>query len=609
MGDSLDKSKELPIYDIKTDYSSYRIADDGDDDNVGVVKALDNMVRVTVTTSPDIVSTLSSGMSIGVRHNYIQRGADDTTAIMNKTESSPIIGVNESENSFAFLVPLYMPLTISRAYKFKDATGLWGPADETYLLIYCDVTHLFSYDESKTNTTVNEGVLGLRLTIGEDSVLYDWDDSMYNGNTRLIIPWSEDFDILVPELLNDDERLTTPLDITSLRLERTTPDFLHDDNYTMFVDTELASIGVPILNKESAEGNKSILLNERFVDDVRKKAVNPGIDMERDVYHPVWVVNGKTEMIYDIVFNFHFREHRGENWLVKDNSMWNGVADDNKLMNSSDSEIDPFFSNDEPSRQSDLLSYLGFNNNDVRFQKNRLTKSFIRLLFYDSPKTSQQNLLYTSTVYFNTNELFAKYMRQAETSPYSYTREDDDTVLMGLTGIDVSREPYGFDSDTDSEDLRLSSQIRLKDKISSKGSSDGFYMYLWKESDNGTEAQDIYLKVEFNHAGYGRTIPFMMPYYDKVKHGSSEGRIKSFEDIVKDFNGTGDDKPYGIRQYQKFAYIHMKYRYDGVLDKHIFYLDKETYGDARSGASLAYDANTLYLNLYEAKIDTETIDG
>ena len=58
------------------------------------------------------------------------------------------------------------------------------------------------------------------------------------------------------------------------------------------------------------------------------------------------------------------------------------------------------------------------------------------------------------------------------------------------------------------ESLRLSSQFVVKDKYSSESSSEGFYLYLWKDMANTTPG-DIYMRVEFNHAGYGRTIPFL----------------------------------------------------------------------------------------------------
>ena len=64
-----------------------------------------------------------------------------------------------------------------------------------------------------------------------------------------------------------------------------------------------------------------------------------------------------------------------------------------------------------------------------------------------------------------------------------------------------------------------------------------------------------------------------------------EEQAKEFEDILADWNakktinGTtgiatwtqGTDGHYGIRQYTKFSYIHLKYQYDKTSDKHYYY--------------------------------------
>ena len=166
------------------------------------------------------------------------------------------------------------------------------------------------------------------------------------------------------------------------------------------------------------------------------------------------------------------------------------------------------------------------------------------------------------------------------------------------TGIKVNRESFN-------EKTRLSSQFVVKSKNTSKASSEGFYLYIWK--DNSTPLpQDLYMKVEFNHAGYGRTIPFMCPFRDPNK---SEGNgFKSFQDILNDWSvaeskwGTDDDTRYGIRKYLKYSYIHFKYRYDKDNKRHVYYLDDEFYGTNTSNGGVHFDDNAITINLYEAKI-------
>ena len=195
--------------------------------------------------------------------------------------------------------------------------------------------------------------------------------------------------------------------------------------------------------------------------------------------------------------------------------------------------------------QSDLLSYLGFDDDDVKYQKSKLKKSFLRISFYDSDNIANQNLLHTATIFLDSGELFAKYIKNIETedeykatktviaqknpeisfkagsilTSSEYEKLDDDNrkkcVISGellattggsssdkegytmydKVGMAVNREPMrkrALDKSLDFGDnidelerLRMSSQIVVTDKNSSKRSSEGFYFYTYKSNDNG----------------------------------------------------------------------------------------------------------------------------
>ena len=337
--------------------------------------------------------------------------------------------------------------------------------------------------------------------------------------------------------------------------------------------------------------------------------------------------------------------------------------------------------------QSDLLSYLGFTNDDVKYQKSKLKKSFLRISFYDSDNVGNQNLLHTSTIFLDSGDLFAKYIKNIETedeykateaviaqkSPEisfpkdsiltssEYEKLDDDNrkkcvingELLAVTGdsssdkdkntvydkvgVSVDREPMrkkALDKDNDFGDdidelerLRMSSQIVVTDKNSSKRSSEGFYFYTYKTNDNGVYPSDIYMRVEFNHAGYGRVIPFMMPYIrkseEKLKENSPgyerytatdrKDKIKTFDDICYDWSEIDIDKGiedkylkddsdigYSAVRYMKYCHIKWKYRYDKHTQKHIYYLDPDVYGTGVTSDNK--HGNNIILNLYEGKI-------
>ena len=453
--------------------------------------------------------------------------------------------------------------------------------------------------------------------------------------------------------------------------------FLFTEFTNYYFEYERAVVNIPMPLSNSFETNlyQSDLLQEYFVEDEKRKAINKIVDLEKDVYYPVIKNDNSFSDVYTLRFNLHFREHRGDNWLVdyvkewipnhqyykddrvfyngsiwrctenntgqavfnkeyfekvEENSFWNGVKQEKSGIS-----IDNQITGDGV---SDLLCFLDFNNNDIRYQKNKLKKSFLRLSFYDSMNPANQNMLGYSTIFLDSGNLFSKYAKHLETDGYKMIGYDKNNYGIynidnnTKKGIRVDRE-YSFD-----EEHRLSSQFVVKNKNTSTASSEGFYLYLWKDNES-VLPQDLYMKVEFNHAGYGRTMPFMMPYWDKQKWNNKKSGIKTFDEILNDWkskkytyynkdkpndlktedeylqlteegkkdyllldvfkwkiNNTETDGHYGIKQYMKFSYIHLKYEYDKDNDKHIYYLDPETYGNINGNKEIV-------INLYEAKVE------
>ena len=430
--------------------------------------------------------------------------------------------------------------------------------------------------------------------------------------------------------------------LSGIRVYRQTPLFRQTNNIFIYIDSTLCNINIPLSINFATNMYQSDALNENFVADERNRAINRVVDMEKDAYHPViWdsknenYVTGIDKEADKIVFNLHFRQHRGDDWLVEPDTYWNGCyvdETDNKVKFINEvteyNEIDFFSYKENKDRQSDLLTYLNFTNDDVRYQKNKLARSFIRIMFYDSMNPANQNLLYYSTVFLDVGTLFGKYIKHIEEIPYrTVIYETDETTgketinaeesVKDLVGIKVNREPCGDltenKSDDEIEELRLSCQLSIQDKYQSNGSSDGFYLYLWKDNEIGVTPVDLYVKVEFNHAGYGRTIPMMMPFWDENKHKDKKG-IKTFQEILDDWNSEKDendiwknngevtDGQYGARQYMKYSYIHFKCKYDKIHKQHIYYLDDEYYGTNIKDGGVHFEDNIITLNLYEAKM-------
>lgn len=571
-------------------------------------------------------------------------------------------------------------------------------ADEERWYLYFDQPHLFNPPIEEREYTEGSEELNYKITIFIDFSYIGDEGSSVNGLAELECQYENPYELsyvfdgsdeTINKLrsvvfTNEEQTEDNDLifgDVNGLKVYRETPYFqksvnsnflTNTNNIFIYIEKPLYRISIPLSINFETNTYQSDILNEQYVEDERNKAINKITDMEKDVYHPViWdsskedengykigdYVDGINKEVEKIVFNLHFRQHRGDDWLVEPDTYWNGCyvdTDDNKVKFIDEitdySDVNYFsykqIENGENedirrSKQSDLMTYLGFTNSDIRYQKNKLSRSFIRIMFYDSMNPGNQNLLYYSTIFVDSGKLFGKYIKYIEDTPYRSvvyeTNEDTETETINaedstidLVGIKVDREPYGDllkdEEDNDFitldqvEELRLSCQFTVRDKFQSDASSDGFYLYLWKDNESGVIPSDIYMKVEFNHAGYGRTIPFMMPFWDPVKFEKvtdkplKERGIKTFKEILNDWNSTKDeneiwrnegnitDGQYGARQYMKYSYIHFKYKYDKIHKQHIYYLDDEFYGTNPEDGGVHYQDNVMTINLYEAKM-------
>lgn len=573
-------------------------------------------------------------------------------------------------------------------------------ADEERWYLYFDQPHLFNPPIEEREYTEGSKELNYKITIFIDFSYIGDEGSSVNGLAELECQYENPYELSYvfdgsDETINKlrsvvftNEEQTEDNDIifgdvNGLKVYRETPYFqksvnsnflTNTNNIFIYIEKPLYRISIPLSVNFETNTYQSDILNEQYVEDERNKSINKIIDMEKDVYHPViWdsenedYVDGINKEVEKIVFNLHFRQHRGDDWLVEPDTYWNGCYVDttnNKIkfidevgeleykgkypnyfsynqiaIDESEKDI---YKDIYRSKQSDLLTYLGFENSDVRYQKNKLSRSFIRIMFYDSMNPCNQNLLYYSTIFVDSGKLFGKYIKYIEDTPYNSvvyeTNEETEIETINaedsqtkLVGIRVDREPTGdllkdeddvaFNNIDQVEELRLSCQFTVQDKFQSNASSDGFYLYLWKDNETGVIPTDIYMKVEFNHAGYGRTIPFMMPFWDPKKRYDKEDDtlpqkqgIKTFREILNDWNSEKDengiwqgeegitDGQYGARQYLKYSYIHFKYKYDKIHKQHIYYLNDEFYGTDPEYGGVHYQDNVMTINLYEAKM-------
>lgn len=537
--------------------------------------------RLLVSCECDNIDILNEGETIEVTNDlFLNYSVSENVQqeIYTFNNSYQLYALNKSEKTFSFFIDKKYTLDVEKITNLRVSEENGTITPEQNVFIYCNDKHYFDINDDIT----------LYFTYINDDGIYTTVDIEFSFFNDTILTTSYDkfkdgylFNLFFEENLptSDEEREEKEGTLKGCQVLRDNFLFTEKTDTTFWSNRSTVSIDIPFSSSFETNLYQMDLIKEKFVDKTKKEVINRIVDLERDVYYPsVYDVNyNYSHDIYTIKFNLHFREHRGDDWTVTNDTLWNGVEDNRINKDITDDNV------------SDLLMFLGFNNEDVRYQRNKLKKSFLRLSYYDSPNPANQNLLMYSTIFVNSGELFSKYARYGEEEGYTLISFDEDGEYVLSTdkkGIGVDKEYDGF-----IEEKRLSSQFVVKDKNASKSSSEGFYLYLWKE-DETPIPQDIYMKVEFNHSGFGRTIPFMMPYSE---NSDGEKSIKSFQNIVDDF--TNPEQAYTMSDYLKYSYIHLKYAYDVENQKHRYFIDPQTYG-----TQVVSQDNELIINLYEAKI-------
>lgn len=537
--------------------------------------------RLLVSCECDNIDILNEGETIEVTNDlFLNYSISENVQqeIYTFNNSYQLYALNKSEKTFSFFIDKKYTLDVEKITNLRVSEENGTITPEQNVFIYCNDKHYFDINDDIT----------LYFTYINDDGIYTTVDIEFSFFNDTILTTSYDkfkdgylFNLFFEENLptSKEEREEKEGTLKGCQVLRDNFLFTEKTDTTFWSNRSTVSIDIPFSSSFETNLYQMDLIKEKFVDKTKKEVINRIVDLERDVYYPsVYDVNNKySHDIYTIKFNLHFREHRGDDWTVTNDTLWNGVEDNRTNKDITDDNV------------SDLLMFLGFNNEDVRYQRNKLKKSFLRLSYYDSPNPANQNLLMYSTIFVNSGELFSKYARYGEEEGYtliSFDKDGEYVLSTDKKGIGVDKEYDGF-----IEEKRLSSQFVVKDKNTSKSSSEGFYLYLWKE-DETPIPQDIYMKVEFNHSGFGRTIPFMMPYSE---NSDGEKSIKSFQDIVDDF--TKPEQAYTMSDYLKYSYIHLKYVYDVENQKHRYFIDPQTYG-----TQVVSQDNELIINLYEAKI-------
>lgn len=276
------------------------------------------------------------------------------------------------------------------------------------------------------------------------------------------------------------------------------------------------SLGISLDANDNTLGSDDTFENQ-FVEDLKESLIPDFIDMERYKYSPY--IKNEEKIATAITLNFHFRKRkeieddkRGENttftsgnvyydkWYVNPDedeiTWWNGFNYNASTFSAND--FKKFYNNSGAT--SDLIGYLNFTDNDVYFRKKKVSQTFIRLLFYNSMDPVEQKLLYYSTVFLDGGILYGKYLKQLN---------DSNSGKLSLNNKNENCKVVL----TRDGDNPVDTRLVITNEFDRTKSAEGFNLYLFAEDHNLIDEngeKTIYMRVEFNHAGNGKTIPMIM---------------------------------------------------------------------------------------------------
>lgn len=367
------------------------------------------------------------------------------------------------------------------------------------------------------------------------------------------------------------------------------------------------------------------VVESQFYEAEKEKAITPIVDMEKDVYVPKTIdgvyQGSKTTMlpIFEIDINLHFRTRNLDSWKV--NEGYNNISVSGDSDNWFITDYHPYRDiienggyNNILMETSDLMGLLNFTNDDVFYQKSKIARSFLRLSYYDSTDPQTQSLLATSCVFMDEHALYKKFIDNSRKNindygiVSEYTDEQDSGAIV--TKISVQSEYLGEKGRGNSyinfmmsneaiealgsDSNRISSRLKILNKYETDTSSEGFYIYMFREYAENLRPKPIYMKVEFNHAGVGRTIPFVIP----MKWSGTGNTVYPTEKLTLSGEDLADLKqgfPLAYIYAQTYIPLYAVYDYQ---EKEYVYVFDSRYVDVNENG-------VAYLNLFEMKIRNE----
>ena len=376
------------------------------------------------------------------------------------------------------------------------------------------------------------------------------------------------------------------------------------DSLSLYCSMGYVSVKFPMTMHVGDDAMQDNIVENDFFEHEKSLAINPIIDMEKDVYSPKYIdKNGKYDgsdtvflPISEIRVNLHFRTRDLDTWKV--NEGFNLVDSSGNTDGWFVTDYYPYKTMDKKKLmdESDLVGLLNFTNDDIYYQKSKVGKTFLRFSYYDSIDPNRQMLLATSTVFMDEHTLFKKFIDNSRKNVNTYSLVSAEEKTRDLNKISVMSELKDGNSTVIEESKRLSSRFVITNKYDTDTSSEGFYIYMFKEYSENLHPREMFMKVEFNHAGIGTTLPFIKPM-SWTEDNSSKTWFPN-----KELSVGSTEMMKGVELEKKNAqdYIPLYAVYDFKNKEYVYVFDKR-YVTVNDGVAS--------INLFELKLRDESNDS
>jgi hypothetical protein len=147
--------------------------------------------------------------------------------------------------------------------------------------------------------------------------------------------------------------------------------------------------------------------------------------------------------------------------------------------------------------------------------------------------------------------------------------------------------------------FRISSRMEVYDRHTAIGSSEGFYFYMFREYANNLRPLRIYLRIDFNHAGIGKTIPLIIPR----KNITDDNEVGEPLYIHNNKDLETLKEGFKLKDIYKQLFIPIDAIFDEKTNRYVYYLPNEL----RENTSLKVDDDIMEFNLFEVKFKDESI--